>query len=1439
MTTTHTAPARPTAIRLLGLAGLALALSAPSHAPSPALAEPAPDIDLAPIGEGRGGFDWEMVEEPMGRRGMGGMTGMGNLIGFGDGDGSRSGRAGDDPAERLTFSTPIGRLLQRMNLRRDPTSVIDARIRLARLARAAATLVGPPDPTDGLGAAATAGRSGAPSRGDMGELGDPTSPEGDGAEPGLAVPEGMVLPEGLSPEDLQSLPAGVRNLVPSLPGMPRRPATDPGASPGTPTDAIAALQRARDQAIVRATAERYRLAVIAGDWAAVRTFLTEQAGADAAAIYQWTLTQLLTGDSALVPTEVLAVADAWPETLTERHVLLLGQLLRNSGSRGGDITVVTPRIAAGTAHFGGPAEAPDSAAKRTRAASFLVAAGLTVEAQAYLPPLDQARATGDVELLNLYATAFDAQARRTDEPNERTARLTQAWQLSQEVLASPLASEAQRTAALSKVLRFIHSIDLAAGDAWLTELFSPANQPARTDLAWSVIRRVKNRCTALVQMQAPPEVRAKQLALVGRLGRAILSHGPQSAADWRSALNLLTASILEEAELSRSLAGMPNEEQYDPSMMYGRAMGGMGGMGGMMAMGGMRSSSMYGGYGGYGDGEQQRMRPIAADDLARLLPSEQWLLTIDPGLAAKLELLVATTQGGAGEIDAALGLIRPIAASDPARARALAEAVLKAWPTYTKRSPSSGRAGRSSMYSPYGMYGGYGGFGGGGGDGIPLTRALQQRHLAKLASTLASLRELQIGPLPVQLLIDAFAASHSSAEVYQPADLASVFGPLDSLPVATRLKLADAMRQRLATMWRNQQVQQQAGTKRTEQQLAAEVVRGYSVALDLVPALEASAPEAWQALLAAADLNFDQAEYLYGRKADLATYTSLRDNAFSLYSRAAAAYTTALGRPNAQPAARPFIQWFNAALGASDLGFLTRQDAQSTPQLAAVAQALAALPEAHRARHIELFAQAAARSLSELNPELKHRYARAAAELLGDHPAAAPIRATLAYYQDLLSEVQLNVAVDGPTSVGTQPFGLAVSVWSTVAVSRESGGFAKYLTANGWNPMTGEPIDYRELFEKKAREALSDRFEVLSVAFAKPEIRPTPIDSPLAGNREGWEQTPIAYLVLKAKDPAVDTIPALSLDMDFRDSSGMVILPIASGPLAVSAASPPAAASAAAAPTRISDLKVEFILDDRAFAGPARPNAAPDADAPAAGTVTLEVKASGAGLIPDLAALADLSSIPGFTVHKVTDNGITVSDLLAAKGRAVALTERSWTVTLLAQGRPETFRFPTLRVAAGEPLVTAPPEPKPGEAPSPPTPLPVLRRYADADLVPADATVALAALPGPHWSLYAALAAVLALIVALVWGLTRRRTAAPAAAPRFVMPRQVNPVTTIDLLRRIAADGGPALPAAARQDLLVEIKALEDRYFAPSASPVAPDEARLRSTLSGWIQRAG
>ncbi|MCA3006197.1 MAG: hypothetical protein IOD15_12675 [Phycisphaerales bacterium] len=1437
MTTTHTAPARPTAIRLLGLAGLALALSAPSHAPSPALAEPAPDIDLAPIGEGRGGFDWEMVEEPMGRRGMGGMTGMGNLIGFGDGDGSRSGRAGDDPAERLTFSTPIGRLLQRMNLRRDPTSVIDARIRLARLARAAATLVGPPDPTDGLGAAATAGRSGAPSRGDMGELGDPTSPEGDGAEPGLAVPEGMVLPEGLSPEDLQSLPAGVRNLVPSLPGMPRRPATDPGASPGTPTDAIAALQRARDQAIVRATAERYRLAVIAGDWAAVRTFLTEQAGADAAAIYQWTLTQLLTGDSALVPTEVLAVADAWPETLTERHVLLLGQLLRNSGSRGGDITVVTPRIAAGTAHFGGPAEAPDSAAKRTRAASFLVAAGLTVEAQAYLPPLDQARATGDVELLNLYATAFDAQARRTDEPNERTARLTQAWQLSQEVLASPLASEAQRTAALSKVLRFIHSIDLAAGDAWLTELFSPANQPARTDLAWSVIRRVKNRCTALVQMQAPPEVRAKQLALVGRLGRAILSHGPQSAADWRSALNLLTASILEEAELSRSLAGMPNEEQYDPSMMYGRAMGGMGGMGGMMAMGGMRSSSMYGGYGGYGDGEQQRMRPIAADDLARLLPSEQWLLTIDPGLAAKLELLVATTQGGAGEIDAALNLIRPVAASDPARARALAEAVLKAWPTYTKRSPVSARSSRASMYNPYGGYGMYGGFGGmgGAGDGIPLTRALQQRHLAKLASTLAAFRDLRIDPLPVQLLIDAFAASHSSAEVYQPADIAAVFGPLDTLPVATRLKLADAMRQRLATMWRNQQVQQQAGTKRTEQQLAAEVVRGYAIALDLVPALEASAPEAWQALIAAADLNFDQAEYLYGRKADLATYTSLRDSAFSLYARAAAAYTTALGRPNAQPVARPFIQWFNAALGASDLGFLTRQDAQNTPQLAAVAQALAALPEAHRARHTELFAQAAARSLSELNPELKHRYARAAAELLGNHPAAAPIRATLAYYQDLLAEVQLNVAVDGPTSVGTQPFGLTASVWSTVAVSRESGGFAKYVTANGWNPMTGEQIDYRELFEKKAREALADRFEVLSVAFAKPEIRPTPIDSPLAGNREGWEQTPIAYLVLKAKDPAVDAIPALSLDMDFRDSGGMVILPIASGPLAISAASPPPAA-----PAPISDLKVEFILDDRAFAGPASPNAPADENAPTRGTVTLEVKASGAGLIPDLPALADLGSIPGFTVHKVQDNGIVFADLLAAKGRAVALTERSWSVTLLAQGRPSTFRFPALRVSAGEPLV-APPEPKPGEAPAPPTPLPVLRRYADADLVPAEPTVALASLPGPGWPIWTGLTVMLVTLAGLMWAMTRRRAVAPAAAPRFTLPASINPVTTIDLLRRIATDGGPALPPAARQDLLVEIKSLEERYFAPGANgqPAPADEGGLRSTLAGWIQRAG
>ena len=69
-------------------------------------------------------------------------------------------------------------------------------------------------------------------------------------------------------------------------------------------------------------------------------------------------------------------------------------------------------------------------------------------------------------------------------------------------------------------------------------------------------------------------------------------------------------------------------------------------------------------------------------------------------------------------------------------------------------------------------------------------------------------------------------------------------------------------------------------------------------------------------------------------------------------------------------------------------------------------------------------------------------------------------------------------------------------------------------------------------------EALKDHFEVLSVTFQTDKVNSRALD------KDGWRYTPYAYLLLKAKGPQVDKLPALRLDLDFLDTSGYVIIPI-------------------------------------------------------------------------------------------------------------------------------------------------------------------------------------------------------------------------------------------------------------------------------------------------------
>lgn len=1270
----------------------------------------------------------------------------------------------DDPASQM--KTDLGRAMLRADFSRDPASVLRARMQLAAKQRDA--LVKPPEPEPKPEAKSDAKPVASPDASpDATPAAAPIDPA---AAPAASAPADPAAPGSNPAAPQPATEDAMDDAAPDAPASPdaAQPASDatpdatsdalPAAADESATDpAAAAKMKARMEAMkkVAKQVEEFRTLVVAGDWPGVADWLKRDGGEDAGPIYAFMLQTLTHSDSALVPDEVIALSEACPVELTDKHIESLGQLLQATQSRGADAGAVAAQIRLGTTHFGGPTDP----AKRKRAATLFVSAGLPVEAQAYLPPLDEARAAKDADLLDIYVIYFQALAAEK-QGQERQALIDQAWSVAQEVLGLDKATSEQRAKAVQHAMEFLKDVEEDAGNQWLA---SSLRDPS--DVGWSIVESAHQRASAAYNGRQQPDQRLDALTQLRRVGRAIIQ--ANGAASYRRGLDMLTLAIVTEAEYTKN----GNQQQNNR-------------------------------YAYYGDDNRNNFQPIPADQLAEVLPDAPWLASIDPGLSAKLEATVASTLVGSGDLNTALSMIRPIAATDQERAGKLVVALLNAWPNFMGSTPGSDGADYDSYssfaYSPYAarMYGsyryGYGyGYGGGGNGGIPLTRARQIRALAALRSTLDALREMNL-KLPPAETASAFAASHSQAEVYLRQDVESVFGTLDNIPLEARTTLAQTMRQRLATVWRNPQVQEEAKTKRTNVELVAEVTRGYQLARAL--AGDTGPDATWEQVCLGADLTYDASEFLFGQNVDMETYLKIRTEAFEQYARAADMYQAALASGKARPSARVYAQWFNASLGASDVGTLTRQDERDDSEVQNVVRALADLPADVRSEHIALFAKAARTSMGQMAAELKPRYARAAMRVIADNPAGREITKRLDFYNDLTQEISLGLSVDGGTQVShKEPFALNLSVWSTRAVARESGGFAKYLENEQWSPTTGQQVDYRDELEKKIRTSLAESFDIVSVTFHKPGVKP------MGFGRDGWEAFPLAYILVKAKGPDVDRIPPISVDMDFSDGDGQIILPITT-PLTLidaRADAPPKHA--------IEDLSIEQTLDDREAS---------------TGVVRLAVVAKGKGLIPNLDAIVDTAAFKGLKVDHVEDGGLVITDLQADGTRVVPLAERTWTLELRPADphvAPADFTYPLAKQDGAKVA---------------------LKRYTDADVVDAKPTVALAEIPvvGPAWWMYALGGFVLAGGVTLAYRMTRTKAALAHSGPVITIPDHVGPVGAVSLLRRIESKHSTNWTPADRAQLAGAIADIEQRYFAPDAN--TQPNGDLKSTVEKWAAKA-
>jgi len=1134
--------------------------------------------------------------------------------------------------------------------------------------------------------------------------------------------------------------------------------------------------------------EQFKRLVIVGDWEKVGEFLRTLTNDHGKQVYRYLLRELpntarasrgpqmpdqppiptpqpggpgpaMLGGPTLVVDDVLGLAEAAPHELEVDDARLLGQLLGRLLARGDALDPLLPKLDVGVKGLGG-----GDPAARGRAAEMLVAANRLIEAGPFLMPAEVAREKKNWAALDLRARQLIALGKKEKDSKS----LTEAWEINQFILAAAESGTSNREPALRRSFELMPLISREVGTNWLRRSFQDSPNQGLAILA-AVSETVQKGFNERVTEQ-----RQRNLELQKQVVETFLGVADPSQAHWRAALNLLAQTWMQEAAWAK--------QRYQPPRNYGPQYD---------EFGNVRYYEPY----PMQDGNQPQA--IAFDQLLASAPGEAWLAQLDVSLQVALHALMADLCLKAEQTEEALQHLEAVAIVQPRGATELANEFLRVWTRM--RNPT--QQPRNMAYGPYGpIYYSSGMMMRGGG--ISLTRAMQARNIREFSSLLRKLASLRLPPLNDDVLVSAFAGAHSPAEVFRTEDIEAVFGPLDRIRLDTLAGLTQTMRERLASQWRQPRVQQQAKTERTDKQIEAEMLRGYDVVLRLLDDGLKREPDHWQMNLSRAAVYFDLAEFQYGKKVDLAIYVEKREEAFKGFERAAALYASALsGIEEKEQSPKVYQQWFNANLGASDLAYVTRQQEPETNQLQRIRAAILSLPGGAAERHMSAFAKSLGQSVNTLRPELKPRFLRAGLRIAGDHSDAEEARKLARYYDDLLQEIEFVVRVDGDATVGhTRPFGVFVSLRHTADIEREAGGFARYLrnlkkgTYAYYNPYGQQQRNFVEDFDKLVREKLVDKFDVKSITFLDEKVQSR------GYGRPGWRETPLAYLLIQAKDASVDQLPALHMDLDFMDQRGQVVLPVASQIVLLDAR-----------PVRVesrpvAELEITQILDDREIGE---------------GLVTLEVKARGRGLVPELAVLVKTNFVH-LIVEEASDQGLSVAEIDTEGDEVAPVTERNWLFKLqVNEDAPASlpFQFPETTVAGAKTI---------------------FKRYADADLVEVEPKLALAGLtlrPRPWWHWLGLGVVLLAGVGGLAWWLRRHQPEASQEKPVYVLPEPATPFTVMSLLRRMQADASLRWSDANRAELTQNIQWLESHFFARECN--GDPEPDLAGIGRRWVELAG
>ena len=1110
--------------------------------------------------------------------------------------------------------------------------------------------------------------------------------------------------------------------------------------------------------------ERFNLRFVTGDWSKVREELAQMPPDLARKIYDKMLADLTERQRPNMRLEdVLGLTDAVPGDLTNDNIRKLGQML--------GITVpltesywLRDRLQKGTDKLGGT-----DPAKRLLAARLLIAGGFKDLARTYLPPMDQLEKIGDEGVRNELGAFVATQSERETAQRGEVQKI---WDENiQGVLAPPTgkSSNWEKEKYIRAISKVITQVPQSTLGPVLIELMKN-NSDAAVKLVGALTRKVQTERNNDVPARTE---NAYAQASVANLISEQVKPGEQP---WAEILEMMADHWVSEAENTFTQKATTNPQRF-----------------------------------------------VLPEDLMAAAPSGKWAAGLPAGARDRVDVGMSRLILTGANFDQAAEKIVEIGKRSAVAGAALAEDFLTVWAR--THNPQIPEPLRKKFGLPEDAR-------------IPVTPVMMEKNIDSLARMMALFRQAGLAPQDYSKVVSAFDLAYSSAETYRTSHLEKVFGPMEKMDEPLFFLILSRMSSNLGERWRKMDVQKAGMTQRDETETLEMVRTGYATALQLIDTWAKGHEDNSRALTLAGSLLVDWGDFEYFQelvssdpKKRMAGYKEKNLQAQDYFNRAAEAYGKEV--PKLAPAdysVDVYLGWFNGLLGIGSNGQINLSKAMNRAALARIRGHMMALPPKAAKAHISQFAKIVNDRLADekdpLHEDLKYRYLASALVITKDDPFTLGAEKKVAYFDELLREVRLQTRVDGPNTVARdQDFGIVVSIIHTEAMGRAA-KFGQYLTNdpnagfttsnnNNNNRKTSSLVKKmraaqgpRDELELNITEALSPFFDIKSITFSTPDVKPR------VTAQAGWEETVLAYLHVHAKDASVDKIPPVQLDLKFIDLSGPITIPAESAETGIKVA------TTSVPPRPARQIEVTETLDTRQLT--------------INGSITLEIKATATGLVPDLDQLLDIA--PGKSAvaikHINPHEGLQVTEFNTWTDEVAPRSERMWTVSLdgdavRAADGPIEYRFPaplvkdtavTYQTYADMNLTTLP--------------QPVVQ-VSGRELAPGET----AGRPKDKlymWGAVGAGALVLALIALVAFARKGKGSAERLVRARdvFHMPREVDGFAVAALLRRLCGSPLVALKEKQKQELQDDLKRVEQTCF--GSGNRAMSESDMRGVATKW-----